>query len=127
MSLQARKKPLQLELPRDDGAAALARRALAEIGGTTEGVGHKLALLATELVTNAVRHGRGDVRLRASFEGGAIRVEVRDDGRGFDVGDALAIEGTAAGGFGLKIVDRMADRWGADPPRGLVWFELDLA
>jgi anti-sigma regulatory factor (Ser/Thr protein kinase) len=126
MSLQAR-KPLQLELPRDGGAAALARRALAEIQGLTESVADRLALLATELVTNAVRHGGGDIRLRASFDGGAIRVEVRDDGPGFDVDRSLAMEGTAAGGFGLKIVDRMADRWGADASRGLVWFELDLA
>jgi anti-sigma regulatory factor (Ser/Thr protein kinase) len=126
MSLQAR-KPVQLELPRDGGSAAVARRALGEIPGLTDTVAHRLALLATELVTNAVRHGRGDIRLRASFGGGGIRVEVRDDGRGFDVDRSLAMEGTAAGGFGLKIVDRMADRWGADPPRGLVWFELDFA
>ena len=126
MSLQAR-KPLQLELPRDSGAAALARRVLAEIDSPTKTVAHRLALLATELVTNAVRHGRGDIRLRATFDAGAIRVEVCDDGEGFDVERSLAIEGSAAGGFGLKIVDRMADRWGADAARGLVWFELDFA
>ncbi|MCW3062932.1 MAG: ATP-binding protein [Solirubrobacterales bacterium] len=126
MSLQAR-KPLQLDLPRDGHAAALVRAALAEIPGPTEALGHRLALLATELVTNAVRHGVGQIRFLARFENAIVRVEVRDDGGGFDLERSLAIEGTAAGGFGLKIVDRMADRWGADASRGLVWFELDLA
>ena len=125
MSLQARKL-LELDLPRAGGSAALARGALARIDGFSEEVEHRLALLATELVTNAVRHGRGNIRLLATFAPATIRVEVRDDGGGFDLERSLAIEGTAAGGFGLKIVDRMADRWGADPPRGLVWFELDL-
>jgi anti-sigma regulatory factor (Ser/Thr protein kinase) len=126
MSVQSR-KPLQLELPRSAHAPALARAALAEIEGQTEDVGHRLALLTTEIVTNAVRHGRGAIRLSATFDVGLIRVAVEDEGGGFLVEAALAVEGGAAGGFGLKIVDRLADRWGADGARGHVWFELALA
>jgi anti-sigma regulatory factor (Ser/Thr protein kinase) len=126
MSLQAR-KPLQLDLPRDRKSASLARAALAQIDGHTEDVGDRLALVTTELVTNAVRHGRGAIRLAATFDVGTIRVEVADEGGGFLVAAALAIQGSAEGGFGLKIVDRLADRWGADRARGVVWFELDLA
>jgi two-component sensor histidine kinase len=126
MSLQAQ-KPLQLELPRSAHAPALARAALAQIDVQTEDVGDRLALLTTELVSNAVRHGRGAIRLTATFDVALIRVAVEDDGGGFLVEAALAVEGGAAGGFGLKIVDRLADRWGADGTRGHVWFELVVA
>jgi two-component sensor histidine kinase len=83
----------------------------------------RLSILVTELVTNAVRHGGGSVRVRVEYEDGVVRGEVSDGGGGFDRAAELAIEGTADGGFGLKIVDRMADRWGTEP--GIVWFELD--
>jgi anti-sigma regulatory factor (Ser/Thr protein kinase) len=126
MSIQAR-KALHLELPRDAKAAALARVAVAEIEGLAEGVADSLALLTTELVTNAVRHGRGAIRLAVTFAVGKLRVAVADEGGGFVAESALAIEGNAAGGFGLKIIDRLSDRWGVDRRHGVVWFELDLA
>jgi anti-sigma regulatory factor (Ser/Thr protein kinase) len=115
-----------LELPRDGKAAALARGALAEIENQDEDVFDRLAVLVTELVTNAVRHGRGAIRLRATFDVGVIRVEVQDEGASFAAAEALAIEGTVDGGFGLKIVEALADRWGVDGSRGVVWSELDL-
>jgi anti-sigma regulatory factor (Ser/Thr protein kinase) len=126
VSLQAR-PPFVLELPRDGMAAALARSALAEIDGHVEDIADRLAVLTTELVTNAVRHGRGAIRLCVAFADGLIRVEVQDDGDCFVAADALAIEGTSAGGFGLKIVEAVADRWGVHRSRGVVWAELDLS
>lgn len=118
---------MTLELPATTAAVAHARDALADIEGYEADISERLVLLASELVTNAVRHGGGHIILRASFESPAIRVEVRDGGRGFDAARALAPRATSAGGFGLKIVDRLADRWGSQRVDGLVWFELDFA
>lgn len=123
MSLQAR-KPLTLELPATKAAVGVARAALGDGDGGP--IAERLVLLTSELVTNAVRHGGQDIVLRATFEAPAIRVEVHDGGAGFDAAAALARPATAAGGFGLKIVDRLADRWGAERRVGLVWFELDF-
>jgi anti-sigma regulatory factor (Ser/Thr protein kinase) len=125
VSLQAR-RPLELELPRDGKAAALARAAVGEIEGQVEDVTDRLAVLTTELVTNAVRHGRGAIRLRVAFGAESIHVEVQDEGECFAADEALAIEGTTAGGFGLKIVEALADRWGVEPSRGVVWAEVDV-
>ena len=99
----------------------MARAILAPIEPRTDG---RLSVLVTELVTNAVRHGGGAVLVDVHDADGVVRVEVSDGGGGFDRAGQLAIEGTADGGFGLKIVDAMSDRWGAAP--GLVWFELDV-
>jgi signal transduction histidine kinase len=60
--------------------------------------------LARELMTNAVKHARAS-RLAVSVEplGDGLRLEVRDDGRGFD--PAL---GAAAGHVGLTLVENRA-------------------
>jgi anti-sigma regulatory factor (Ser/Thr protein kinase) len=87
-------------------------------------------LLVSELVTNAVRHalrtGIPEVELRIGNEPGRIRVVVSDPGDGFDVRPRLptASEGS---GWGLYLVDRIADRWGVvTRDRNEVWFEIDL-
>ncbi len=87
-------------------------------------------LLVSELVTNAVRHGRvsGDVRVRARLAGpDALRVEVANPGDAFE---PVAYEGGAdqASGWGLQIVDKLASRWGVEGRRPtVVWFELPVA
>ncbi len=84
-----------------------------------------LMLLVSELVTNAVRHARGDsfeVRLELGPE--RVRLEVRDEGAGFQPSIQPSEDGT--GGYGLYIVDRLADRWGVErDPGGVIWLELD--
>src|SRR5207245_2733634 len=51
-----------------------------------------------------------------------VRVEVSDPGPGFQPRTA----GPEPGGFGLMLVERLADRWGVDPGgRSRVWFEID--
>jgi anti-sigma regulatory factor (Ser/Thr protein kinase) len=88
-------------------------------------------LLVTELVTNCVRHaGVGpDERLEVvvSVSGETLRVEVHDPGPGFDP-RARPPRSTSDSGWGLVLVDRLADRWGvAREARTRVWFEIDRA
>jgi anti-sigma regulatory factor (Ser/Thr protein kinase) len=87
-------------------------------------------LLVSELITNAVRHalggGQPEVELRIRNEPGRIRVVVSDPGGGFEPMPRLptAAEGS---GWGLYLVDRIADRWGVlSKDRNEVWFELDV-
>ena len=90
----------------------------------------RLALLLTELVNNAIQHGGADERrqieVRLSWPSRCLRVEVRDPGRN---GHGSAERVTPEGGWGLLLVDHLADRWGRDrhPTGGSVaWFELVL-
>lgn len=79
-------------------------------------------LLVSELVTNGVLHGRGEVRVRAEASTAALHVEVVDEGDGFHPGDA---DPDREGGWGLGIVDTLADRWGVFAGSTHVWFEID--
>jgi PAS domain S-box-containing protein len=91
-------------------------------------------LLVSELVTNAVRHADlpedSMIEVRAVAEPQRlIRVEVHDDGTGFDPSD-LSLQETDDGresGWGLVLVDRLASRWGVERGAGFtVWFEVSV-
>ena len=94
----------------------------AEVDPRTSG---DLMLLVSELVTNAVRHARSDrFEVRLDVAPDRLRLEVHDEGAGFVPEIAPYDDGT--GGYGLFIVDQLADRWGVDrDEQGLVWLELD--
>jgi anti-sigma regulatory factor (Ser/Thr protein kinase) len=81
-------------------------------------------LLTSELVTNAALHTKGPGALRASFTKGVLRVEVSDGSP--DVPTITARGSTSVGGHGLRLIDAVAYRWGADREVGgkTVWFEL---
>ncbi len=83
-------------------------------------------LAITELVTNSVRHVRAPstIEVRADLSTERLRVEIRDRGAGFTYLDT-APAAEAEGGWGLLIVDRVADRWGFSEKPGTAWFELD--
>ncbi|MQY09655.1 ATP-binding SpoIIE family protein phosphatase [Actinomadura macrotermitis] len=98
----------------------LARWDLAGLADTT-------ALLASELVTNAVRHAGGRITLRLVREGGLV-CEVFDasDGRPRIRCDTDAA--SAESGRGLNVVSRLAHRWGVrrTPGGKAVWCEQEL-
>jgi signal transduction histidine kinase len=79
-------------------------------------------LLATELVTNAVRHGRPPIAMAVESADATLRVEVQDAGGGRP---ARTAEPGPAGGWGLLLVDAAADRWGVLDGSTSVWFEID--
>lgn len=91
-----------------------------------------LELMVSELVTNAVKYGATDpsdtVMLDLRVNDG-VRCTVIDRGPGFaerDLAAGDAAEGAAdAGGWGLKVVGWLADRWGVTRAREgtCVWFE----
>ena len=88
-----------------------------------------MRLLVSELVTNSVRHaglGEGSrISLHIESRPEVVRVEVTDPGSGF-VPDMRAITIAQESGWGLYLVDELADRWGVDAVGGThVWFEID--
>lgn len=121
---------VSLSLSAVPGAAGQARRALA---GASEVLLKRLGrdglLLLTELINNAVLHGsRGpvaEVSVDVRESSKSVRVEVRDDGAGFTWRHPSGGPERAAG-YGLVLVDAVADRWGIDTSteRTCVWFEL---
>jgi nitrate/nitrite-specific signal transduction histidine kinase len=89
------------------------------------GVEDSVALLVSELVTNSVQHAAAEViELNVFASSETVRVEVRDQGSGHD---AFAVSEPQQGGFGLYLVDKIADRWGVET-RGatLIWFEIHV-
>lgn len=84
-----------------------------------------VVLLASELVSNAVRHaGAESIAINFQVLADCVRVEVVDDGPGFAPRIPNPTPGKA-GGWGLKLVDELADSWGVSDHGGArVWFEL---
>jgi anti-sigma regulatory factor (Ser/Thr protein kinase) len=113
-----------MKLAPDPSAPRRARRALHE-ARLPEDLKHTVDLLATELIANAIRHGGleagQEIVFAARFVGDHIRVEVYDPGPGFDTE-----QGLAGKGFGLRMVDKLASRWGVEAGNGTrIWFEVD--
>jgi anti-sigma regulatory factor (Ser/Thr protein kinase) len=79
-------------------------------------------LLTSELVTNAVVHGRGRITLSAQANDERLLVEVEDEGDGFERATTRRAEDP--GGWGLGLVEAESSRWGAHDGTSHVWFEL---
>jgi len=111
-------EPASIRRARHEVEDALAPRVTAEALGD-------VMLLVSELVTNAVRHATTEsFEIRVDVKDAGLRIEVHDHGGGFVPEIAPSDNGT--GGYGLYIVDRLADRWGVE--RGedaVIWLELD--
>ncbi|MFD8230088.1 ATP-binding protein, partial [Streptomyces massasporeus] len=71
-------------------------------------------LIVSELVTNACRHSPGPVDLRITWNDHVLTVEVDDRGEGVPVLVDEEDRG-AGGGFGMGLIDALADGWGVEP------------
>ena len=83
-----------------------------------------LHLVVSELVTNAVMHGQGPIRLRLQIEAGDVWGEVIDAGGGFEYEVRRVGPFSTTGGRGLLIVDRLTTRWGVHEGTTHVWFAM---
>jgi anti-sigma regulatory factor (Ser/Thr protein kinase) len=112
---------LTTELPRTPLAGRAARAAVAALADRLGPRTEDARLLLTELAANAVKHGEGSIFLSVEIADGRARFSVSDDGH---AEPHVRPEADADGGWGLRIVDRLADRWGVTRPGTHVWFEL---
>lgn len=108
-------------LPSEPSSIGRARHAVSRACATWGIPGAQGAeLVVSELVANAVLHGWGHVILRLFDTGQGLRIEVEDA----NPSPPVATDGHAGrvGGYGMKIVERLAD-WGWRPEGTgkLVW------
>jgi signal transduction histidine kinase len=117
---------LDLDMARDPSAPAQARKAITGLGGHVDGdVLNDAVLLVSELVSNSVKYGEGDILLRARTRGPRqVLVEVVDDGGGFSP-QIRRPSRFQASGYGLHLVEELASSWGVHPGTAHVWFEID--
>lgn len=122
---------LELDLRCNVSAPARARDALARLDGLGWLLGDAM-LIASELVTNAVRHSSCTdtqlIQMRVRRERGHLVISVRDPGGSGNSARAALPADIAAGGVGLWVVEQLSRRWGAERNDGYrVWAELPLA
>ena len=116
-------------LPRRPVAVRHARALASDALGATDPEPHdELALVITELVANAVRHGRGRrMRLRLVTRDAVVRVEVENRCWHTTPRRRLLTE-SEPDGRGLALVAACSRSWGIEQAargRTLVWAEID--
>lgn len=126
-----RVRSIDIELAAKADSVAQARARLDVLRGSVKDhVLDDLRLLVSEVVTNSVRHAglgpRDAVGVRVVAGPERVRAEVVDPGPGFEPPERDPAAG-AGSGWGLFLVQRVADRWGIDRRDGhtRVWFEID--
>lgn len=118
-----------MRLPATPRIAFLVRRALTYLD-LPQTVLEDAQLLASELVTNSIRHAGLDptdeVRIRATRSGSRLRVDISDRSRSdlHPLAGSIRPAPGAVSGWGLYLVDHMARSWGTTP--GRYWFELEV-
>ena len=120
---------IDLKLRPTPGAVPDARRALDALDEKVSArTLEDLRLLVSELVTNSVRHAglkeMQTIELKVKLLPDTVRVEVNDQGTGFEPTPRSASSEDQSG-WGLYLVSRLADRWGVSSDGVTrVWFEL---
>ncbi|MDX6199559.1 MAG: hypothetical protein QOJ79_2710 [Actinomycetota bacterium] len=116
----------QIDLADSVRSPARARQATAEMVQQLhlEPIGDELALVVSELVTNAVRHAQPPVRLEIQADDDRVTVAVADGSPGRPV--ARMASEDAEGGRGLAMIDLLAADTGVrpSPPGKTVWAAL---
>ncbi|MBE7162931.1 MAG: ATP-binding protein [Williamsia herbipolensis] len=119
---------VEVVLPGDERVARAARALIvARWPQLPDVVLDDLRLIVTELVSNAVRHGRPDYALRMIDRDAGIDVAVLDHAEGEPVKRApSSVDGS---GRGLHLVEALSDEWGVERAPGggkYVWATLNV-
>lgn len=119
---------MSFELAGGPYAVTAARLALADLEAHVDAsVAFDVRLLVSELVTNSVQHAQvaaeDSIVLVVAISDETVRVEVRDDGPGFEPPASPPPEDADAG-WGLFLVEQLADSWGVREGGNGVWFEI---
>ncbi|MET9483106.1 SpoIIE family protein phosphatase [Streptomyces sp. NPDC006638] len=117
-SWDLRRDPTTVAEARSYAADRLASWGLEHLADTVQ-------LIVSELVTNALRHGAGPVRLRL-IRHSSLVCEVSDADN--STPRLRRPRALGEGGWGLLVVSSLADRWGSrlTPDGKIVWAELEL-
>ena len=116
-----------VDIPRDHHAPAAARRAVERLEGSIDDeLIPEVRLLVSELITNSVKYGgEGAITLKVDADRPRkVRAEVIDQGTGF-IPVARDRPATEVGGWGLHLVQTLANRWGVHEGSTHVWFEIE--
>lgn len=123
MNADGASRQARVRLPSDAASVRRAREHVAtfldghEIGGEIREVAR---LLVSELATNAIKHGSGEVTVTVRLEGDQVVVEVADSSsRPPQVRPTVEPDpeddDLAENGRGLQLVQALADSWGVAP------------
>src|ERR1700759_4530232 len=121
---------LELELPAEPSSPQIAREAIAGLGALSPDLLDRAQLITSELVTNGVRHGNAtpgaQILLSAELHPDFLRIEVTSPAASSR--PTMQARGELrSSGYGLIIVDALADRWGSSVDGAVrVWCELGL-
>lgn len=120
-------RSVRVVLPFHPAAVREARSIVRRCGdGLTSDLVDDAELLASEVVTNAVRHGGPVIELAVAVDAGSFTVRVSDGSvRLPAVRDDSDRDDPS--GRGLRMVEQVAAEWGVDPESDVgktVWFRL---
>ncbi|MER7963866.1 ATP-binding protein [Streptomyces ardesiacus] len=93
--------------------------------GLTGPVASSVVLVVSELVTNAIKHGYGEVELEIRVVSGTISVSVTDENPAPAVLKQPGPDDTS--GRGMALVEAYADRWGSTGEETWCEFRHDRA
>ena len=119
--------PDRLTVPSLPASIASVRRfavGACRAGGLASSVCDTAALLVSEVATNALVHGSGEVQVRVSTRDSVLRVEVADDSPRMPEPRSAGL--MEEGGRGLSLVEELSRGWGVyrEGVGKVVWFEL---
>src|SRR5204863_3260979 len=115
----------RIELPADTRSARRARQFVADVVGDAGSLNDTVALLVSEVASNAVLHAKTAFIVAVLLSDSHIRVEVTDGSPQRPT--IRQYHPDSVTGRGLHLVDAAATRWGVEPARAgkTVWFEID--
>ncbi|SOD90596.1 Anti-sigma regulatory factor (Ser/Thr protein kinase) [Streptomyces sp. Ag109_G2-15] len=78
-----------------------------------------IVLVVSELVTNAIQHGKGDVELRVRYVGSEVRIEVTDGNP--TPAEVRIPDADEESGRGLLLVAALSRKWGVSDGGTTTW------